>query len=60
MILIIMILIIMILFCFFSVGVGCMGMFFVVDVLLDNGWKIGKVNVFDYVWKMRECRMNMV
>uniref|UniRef100_A0A8W8LLE5 protein-tyrosine-phosphatase n=1 Tax=Magallana gigas TaxID=29159 RepID=A0A8W8LLE5_MAGGI len=43
-----------------SAGVGRTGTFLAVDALLDNGRKTGQVNVFDYVRKMRECRMNMV
>lgn len=47
-------------FCPLSAGVGRTGTFLAVDALLDNGRKTGQVNVFDYVRKMRECRMNMV
>ncbi|XP_078324907.1 receptor-type tyrosine-protein phosphatase alpha-like [Crassostrea virginica] len=43
-----------------SAGVGRTGTFLAVDSLLESGRKSGKVNIFDYVKKMRECRMNMV
>lgn len=47
-------------FCPLSAGVGRTGTFLAVDALLENGRKTGQVNVFEYVRKMRECRMNMV
>ncbi|XP_062572449.1 receptor-type tyrosine-protein phosphatase alpha-like [Saccostrea cucullata] len=43
-----------------SAGVGRTGTFLALDSLLENGRKTGKVNVFEYIKKMRTCRMNMV
>lgn len=47
-------------FCPLSAGVGRTGTFLAMDALLENGRKTGQVNVFEYVRKMRESRMNMV
>lgn len=47
-------------FCLLSAGVGRTGTFLAMDALLENGRKTGQVNVFEYVRKMRESRMNMV
>ncbi|XP_062574199.1 receptor-type tyrosine-protein phosphatase alpha-like isoform X3 [Saccostrea cucullata] len=43
-----------------SAGIGRTGTYIAIDVLNKIGRKTGKVNVAEYVKKMRESRMNMV
>ncbi|XP_061194969.1 receptor-type tyrosine-protein phosphatase alpha-like [Saccostrea echinata] len=43
-----------------SAGIGRTGTYIALDVLNQIGKKTGKVNVAEYVKKMRESRMNMV
>lgn len=44
----------------FSVGIGCIGIFIVLDVLYWYGIKEGSINIVEYVYIMREDWMNMI
>lgn len=47
--------------CFnYSIGIGCIGIFIVLDYLYRMGKKFGRVNVVEYVKIMRRNRMNMI
>lgn len=43
-----------------AAGIGRTGTFIALDTLHDYGDKTGKIDVFEYVIKMRKDRMNMI
>ena len=47
-------------FSFWSAGVGRTGTFIGYDALLKRGKETGRINVFEFVKKMREDRMTMI
>lgn len=47
-------------FLYYSIGIGCIGVYIVLDYLYKIGKLFGRVNVVEYVKMMRKNRMNMI